>query len=378
MILIKNNIILNGRLESVSDYQFYYHLFFDDVWTWNYLENKHLIPLAKDLLIFYHARNMHEKLPESTDDFLNYFFKSRTFKFDDFRNLKIYEDLLSFPAIFLQKSLIKFDLDIIKRQLELSKEIVRNIESSWNVSPLKYKDVIESLQIDDQKIIDNITNEAKLYIKHKRLISIYNNILENGGLRVSYRPWRAINGRVVSELSTINKDVFKEQKFFELDFVAFEFSIAAILSQDKTMLEIAGKEDPYLYIAEKMNVSRDEAKRRIFSAMFGGYNIFKRYAYWRREMEERYSKEIVTPSGRRAQNQSFNVANVIISSVAADISAILFTSIEESSGLIHDAILIDTDKININKVNKKIKEIFEKLGLFYDSKIIKFRIRKKC
>jgi len=193
--------------------------------------------------------------------------------------------------------------------------------------------------------------------------------------RISYNIFGTKTGRLTTKpgsfpILTLNKEyrsVIRPQRdcFLEMDFNAFELRV---------LLALMGQEQPSMDLHE-WNVkniyrgigTREKAKKRVFAWLYNPNSedkLTSRY-YDRGLVKDRFfsNGEVKTIFDRRIESDDYHAFNYIVQSTASDLflqQAIkLHKFLEESSiaFLIHDSLVIDFDKRELNKINE-IRENF--------------------
>lgn len=164
--------------------------------------------------------------------------------------------------------------------------------------------------------------------------------------------------------------------FLELDFNAAEI---------RTLMSLQGLEQPQEDIHEwniknvfKKELSRDEAKRKIFAWLYNPEsNAVESDIYDRRSLLERYYSggEVQTPFGRSIPAPDSKALNYLLQSSSSDntidrfnkISRYLRTSRSKVMAVVHDSVIIDLHRDD-RRMIPHLKQIFE------DTKLGKFKV----
>jgi len=178
---------------------------------------------------------------------------------------------------------------------------------------------------------------------------------------VRYNIFGSKTGRVTSwpnsfPILTMNKEFRKiispnNDKFVELDFNAFEL---------RTLLYLLDKEQPDIDIHQwnidnvyRGLVTRDEAKKRIFSWLYNleSKDHLSNRAYSRQEILDKYwnGTEVTNPFGRTIESDKFHAVSYLIQSTAVDIvlrqmikiHKLLENKKSHIAFTIHDSVVID-------------------------------------
>ena len=192
---------------------------------------------------------------------------------------------------------------------------------------------------------------------------------------VNYNMFGTKTGRLTTKpgsfpILTLNKEyrsIIQPQKdcFLEMDFNAFELRV---------LLALMGQEQPSMDLHE-WNVeniyrglgTREEAKKRVFAWLYNPNSedkLTNRY-YDRGKIKERFysNGEVKTIFNRKIESDDYHAFNYIVQSTASDLfmqQAVKLHKFLERSNiafLIHDSLVIDFDKRDLNQINE-IRENF--------------------
>ena len=192
---------------------------------------------------------------------------------------------------------------------------------------------------------------------------------------ISYNIFGTKTGRLTTNpgsfpiltLKKENRSIIKPRKdcFLEMDFNAFELRV---------LLALMGQEQPSMDLHE-WNIkniyrglgTREEAKKRVFAWLYNPHSedkVTNRY-YDRGKIKDHFfsNGEVKTIFDRKIESDDYHAFNYIVQSTASDLfmqQAIkLHKFLEESNiaFLIHDSLVIDFDKREINRINE-IRENF--------------------
>lgn len=153
--------------------------------------------------------------------------------------------------------------------------------------------------------------------------------------------------------------------FLELDYNAAEARV---------LLALSGKEQPkgdlHIWNADKLNITREQAKKGLFSWLYGSkkeeYNKFANLFDSQNVLDKYYDgKHVVNPFGRKIEADPFHAINYLVQSTTADlvlrqiikIDEYLNNSKEFISFIIHDAVFLDLHKYEREAV-RKLADIF--------------------
>jgi len=203
---------------------------------------------------------------------------------------------------------------------------------------------------------------------------------------VRYNIFGSKTGRVTSwpnsfPILTMNKEFRKiispnNDKFVELDFNAFEL---------RTLLYLLDKEQPDIDIHQwnidnvyRGLVTRDEAKKRIFSWLYNleSKDHLSNRAYSRQEILDKYwnGTEVTNPFGRTIESDKFHAVSYLIQSTAVDIvlrqmikiHKLLENKKSHIAFTIHDSVVIDMAEEDMSL----LPEIKRQFSTFRDTQFL--------
>lgn len=199
--------------------------------------------------------------------------------------------------------------------------------------------------------------------------------LKNIDKTINYNQFGTKTGRLSTyprsfPILTMNsdyRDIIKpvNKLFLELDYNAAEARV---------LLALAGieqpKEDIHEWNAKKLNITREEAKKGLFSWLYGSKNSFYEkfsHLYDIKNVLNKYydGKVIKNPFGRVIESDQYHFLNYLIQSTTADLVLRQILKIQEYlandvsfiSCIIHDAVLLDVEHDD-RKRYREIADIF--------------------
>lgn len=265
---------------------------------------------------------------------------------------------------------------------EITKWVFENIEKPKNYSFLK--ETFGNLRKLAQNPVN--LNTFALYCigaednKAKHLYEQF----EGKPVHIDYDIFGTITGRLTTKrgsfpILNLKKDLKNHVRpqndvFLELDFNAAEI---------RTLLSLQGIEQPQEDIHEwniknvfKKELSRDEAKRKIFAWLYNPEsNAIESNIYDRQSLLEKHYRggEVQTPFGRSIPAPDSKALNYLLQSTSSDntidrfnkISRFLGPSRSKVVAVIHDSVIIDLHREDRGMI-PHLKQIFEetKLGRF--------------
>ena len=252
---------------------------------------------------------------------------------------------------------------------QIQKQVLQNCEKPKNYDFLCDLDSLisdikqQELQIDATHIRPTPSNREFLQKIGKTNPNICYNIFGTKTGRLTTKPGSF-------PILTLNKEyrsVVRPRKdcFLEMDFNAFELRV---------LLALMGQEQPSMDLHE-WNIkniyrgigTREKAKKRVFAWLYNPNSedkLTNRY-YDRGKIKDRFfsNGEVKTIFDRRIVADDYHAFNYIVQSTASDLflqQAVKLHKFLEKSNiafLIHDSLVIDFDKRELNKINE-IRENF--------------------
>jgi len=280
-----------------------------------------------------------------------------------------------------------FDLVPEQFLLELCEIKTRIID--WvlenNEKPVNY-----DLLLETEKILNSISNK-KLNIdlsilnenRHDNRARTLLNRLGEAKHNISYNLFGSKTGRLTTNPKTfpiLNLDskyrsIIKPTNdlFVELDYNAAEVRVLLGLSGEEQP-----KNDIHEWNAERLGITREEAKKEIFSWLYGSKKIdtkkYENYFGLNKLMEQKYDGRIITSLyGRKIETDQFHSLNYLIQSSTTElfldqvskINKILKEKKSFISFLVHDSVVIDLAKEDKKLINIILSTFAKtKLGTF--------------
>ena len=274
----------------------------------------------------------------------------------------------------------QFLLELCDTKTKIIDHVIENFDKPKNYSLLlETEKIIE--QISQQKLNIDLSYLRKEVHKNRArtLLSRLNKSLPI----VSYNLFGSKTGRLTTRPLTFPilnldkeyKSVIKPRNdlFIELDFNAAEVRVLLGLSGEEQP-----QEDIHEWNAKRLNISREEAKKDIFSWLYGSSKVesvkFENLFNLNKIMDSKYDGEYVESLyGRKIKSDSFHSLNYLVQSSTAElvldqiikINKILQNKKSFISFIVHDSVVIDLDKEDKNMVQELVDTFSKtKLGNF--------------
>lgn len=246
------------------------------------------------------------------------------------------------------------------------------------------------LLLEAEKVLNSISNK-KLNIdlsvlrenRHDNRARTLLDRIKDAKHRVSYNLFGSKTGRLTTNPHTfpiLNLD--KEYRsiikptndlFVELDYNAAEIRVLLGLSGQQQP-----KQDIHDWNAERLGITRDQAKKEIFSWLYGSRKIdtkkYESYFGLNKLMEHKYDGFTITSLyGKKIKTDQFHSLNYLIQSSTTElfldqiskINKILKNKKSFISFLVHDSVVIDLAKEDRKLINNILSTFAEtKLGVF--------------
>jgi hypothetical protein len=281
----------------------------------------------------------------------------------DFQNKK----LDAFHRSFLEAKVDLNDncfFDLVPQQFlleycELKSKIVDSVFVNYQ-KPQNYsfyltlENLISRIRSRDLNL-DLKTNTTNKILKTNQFIRS----LKDHSRSVSYNQFGTKTGRLSTQpksfpILTMNSEYRSIVKPTNSQFVELDYNAA----EARTLLSLAGKEQPkedlHEWNAQKLNISRDEAKKGLFAWLYGSrkaeYEKFSDLFDAKGVLEKYYDGKFVTnPFGRKIEADPFHALNYLVQSTTADlvlrqilkVDAYLKERSSFIAFIIHDAVFLD-------------------------------------
>lgn len=202
--------------------------------------------------------------------------------------------------------------------------------------------------------LNNLKDHTKI-LKKKQFIRS----LQNYTRSISYNQFGTKTGRLSTNsgsfpILTLNSEFRSIIKPTNKHFLELDYNSA----EARTLLALAGKEQPkediHAWNANKLNITRDEAKKGLFSWLYGSKNSeYAKFAelYDSQNVLDKYydGSYVTNPFGRKIQADHFHALNYLVQSTTADIVLRQICKLDEYlsnsknfiSFVIHDAVYLD-------------------------------------
>lgn len=230
-------------------------------------------------------------------------------------------------------------------------------EQELNIDISKLNDKLYSLRA--RELIKNLKIRKKHFISFNQFGSKTGRLTQN---KTSF-PILTLDTEFRNILRPTNS------KFISIDFNAAEARVLMALSGQEQP-----KEDIHQYNADILNISRDDAKKNLFSWLYGAKNIngmeFNKLFNVDVVIEKYYNKEkqeVYTFFDRTIQSDEFHKLNHIIQSTTSDMvlrqMVKVWNFLKENklktklSFILHDAFILDTDRNELEYCDRIVEII---------------------
>lgn len=253
----------------------------------------------------------------------------------------------------------QFLLELCETKTKIIDHVIQTFEKPKNYDLLlETEKVIE--QISVQKL--NIDLSLLLQEMHKNRARTLLQRLNKTLFYVRYNLFGSKTGRLTTRTGTFPilnldknyKSIIKpvNDLFIELDFNAAEVRVLLGLSGEQQP-----KEDIHEWNAKRLNISREEAKKDIFSWLYGSTKVdsskFESLFNLNKIMQSKYDGEYIESLyGRKIKSDSFHSLNYLVQSSTAELVLDQITKINKIlknkksfiSFIVHDSVVIDLSK----------------------------------
>jgi len=262
----------------------------------------------------------------------------------------------------------QFLLEICETKTKIIDHVVKNTEKPKNYDLLLSMEKLISFISEKQLNLD--LNFLKQNLHNQRARMLLEKVKKSKN--IEYNLFGSKTGRLTTKpktfpilnLDTSLREVIKpvNDAFVELDFNAAEARVLFGLSgQDQP------QEDIHSWNAKKFNISREQAKKEIFSWLYGSTKIdntkYEKLFNLDKVLDRFYDGEVVTTIyKRKIKSDNFHKLNYLVQSTSTDlvfeqvckIHNLLKNKKSYISFLVHDSIVIDLAKEDKTIVNELV------------------------